>query len=205
MFLNSGNFRRKVKKYRYKDINNQTIENRGQSTHSIDQKDPAEPITPDEDPVPGPAFPKMTYDPNFAEPLDVPSDMSDSDDSEPLGVPSDISDYDDSDRASIESEVEPCPNLDHNCDPNKDPINNDLSDDLSENLTTFLRDWSMQYNIRQQALKPLLQKLNQLDPTLPTDPRRLLNTPRDKPSIIAIDGGEYWHQGIGTVDCFFML
>ncbi|XP_065080789.1 uncharacterized protein LOC135703464 [Ochlerotatus camptorhynchus] len=64
------------------------------------------------------------------------------------------------------------------------------------NLATFLRNWSMQYNISQQALKPLLHKMNNYDRTLPECPRRLLRTPRINPTIIDIEGGQYWHQGL---------
>ncbi|XP_065088016.1 uncharacterized protein LOC135709552 [Ochlerotatus camptorhynchus] len=66
----------------------------------------------------------------------------------------------------------------------------------AENLTSFLRNWSTQFNISQQALKPLLQKLNNYDRTLPESPRRLLRTPRINPTIIDIEGGQYWHQGL---------
>lgn len=74
--------------------------------------------------------------------------------------------------------------------------------DNEENLASFLRDWSMQFNISQQALKPLLQKLNTYDRTLPESPRRLLRTPRMIPDIIDIEGGQYWHQGLGKFYCF---
>lgn len=186
LFLNSGNFRRKVKKYQHKDINNQSIDNPVRSSYSIERINPlAEFLKPVEDPEPEPSLPKTTVDPNFAESLGVHS-KRDSDDADETSM-----------EPLIESEMEPYPNLDPNCDSSTDPMN-----DVSEDLSPFLRNWSIQYNIRQQALKPLLQKLNQLDPTLPTDPRRLLYTPRIKPSIIAIGGGEYWHQGIGKITYF---
>ncbi|XP_065075507.1 uncharacterized protein LOC135699230 [Ochlerotatus camptorhynchus] len=63
-------------------------------------------------------------------------------------------------------------------------------------LQTFLRSWGIEHNIRQHAMKPLLQRLNQLDSKIPTDPRRLLSTPRNKKPISSIEGGQYWHQGI---------
>lgn len=66
-----------------------------------------------------------------------------------------------------------------------------------KSLSTFLRNWSLEFNISQNAMKPLMQKLAQYDRTLPNSPRRLLRTPRTKPTIINIEGGEYWHQGVG--------
>lgn len=71
------------------------------------------------------------------------------------------------------------------------------SDDNARNLQAFLRNWSIQYNITQQAMKPLLEKLQQFDRLLPTEPRRLMRTPRSGPSVRDIGGGQYWHQGIG--------
>lgn len=67
-----------------------------------------------------------------------------------------------------------------------------------ESLTVFLRNWSLQYNISHQALKPLLQKLNNYERTLPESPRLLLRTPRINPTIIDFAGGQYWHQGLGN-------
>lgn len=46
-------------------------------------------------------------------------------------------------------------------------------------------------------MKPLMQNLTKYDQTLPKSPRRLLRTPRNKPVTIKIEGGEYWHQGVG--------
>lgn len=62
----------------------------------------------------------------------------------------------------------------------------------------FLRKWANNYNIRQNALKPLMQNLNHFfNAQLPKDPRTLLSTPV-KPSIeiIPLSGGLYWHQGL---------
>lgn len=66
-----------------------------------------------------------------------------------------------------------------------------------QDLETFLRNWSIEYRISHQALKPLLQKLSEGHAQLPTDPRRLLRTPRSKPLIHNIEGGYYWHHSIG--------
>lgn len=125
MFLNSGSFRRKVKKYRHIDQNNQSAINPEASSKNH-KSDPAA------------VDHKLVEHPEFAEPNSAVPKIS--------------------------------------------PESNDESFDDPR---------------RQQAMKPLLQKLNQLDSTLPRDPRRLLYTPRIKPSITAIDGGVYWHQGIG--------
>lgn len=67
-----------------------------------------------------------------------------------------------------------------------------------ESLTTFMRNWSLEFNISHQALQPLLHRLHQMDNTLPENPRRLLQTPRKKAEIVEIDGGKYWHQGFGN-------
>lgn len=69
-----------------------------------------------------------------------------------------------------------------------------------QDLGTFLRNWSLEYRISHQALKPLLQKLSEGHAQLPTDPRRLLRTPRSKPEIHKIEGGSYWHHSIGKVN-----
>ncbi|XP_065094440.1 uncharacterized protein LOC135714965 [Ochlerotatus camptorhynchus] len=68
-----------------------------------------------------------------------------------------------------------------------------------KSLSTFPRNWSLEFNISQNAMKPLMQKLSQYDRTLPNSPRRLLRTPRTKPTIINLEGGEYWHQGVGNM------
>lgn len=67
-----------------------------------------------------------------------------------------------------------------------------------ESLTTFMRNWSLEFNISHQALQPLLQRLNQIDSSLPESPRRLLQTPRKRPILVEIGGGKYWHQGFGN-------
>lgn len=122
------------------------------------------------------------------------------------------SDEDESDGSSSQATSQNISLGDYSPDEVSDPELN-LSSDLSflqadqdepnenncqvENLATFLRNWSMEYNISQQALKPLLQKLSNYDRTLPECPRRLLRTPRVNPTIIDIEGGQYWHQGLG--------
>lgn len=88
------------------------------------------------------------------------------------------------------------------CDTPHQDINKEEATEQSgheENLASFLRNWSLQYNISQQALKPLLQRLNNYERTLPESPRQLLRTPRIVPDIIDIEGGQYWHQGLGKL------
>lgn len=70
-------------------------------------------------------------------------------------------------------------------------------EDNTQDLATFLQNWSLEHNIAHSALKPLLNRLSNVDRTLPTDPRRLLGTPRKEPELINIEGGQYWHQGLG--------
>lgn len=74
-------------------------------------------------------------------------------------------------------------------------VNYDVYKDME--LEPFMKEWSIDYRIAHQALKPLLHKLNEYHPQLPVDPRRLLNTPRRKPQMYAIEGGNYWHHNLG--------
>lgn len=74
----------------------------------------------------------------------------------------------------------------------------DCTDD-NETLTTFIQKWSLEYNVSHSALKPLLNRLSTIDRCLPTDPRRLLKTPRKEPNLIQIGGGQYWHRGLGIL------
>lgn len=71
------------------------------------------------------------------------------------------------------------------------------NESCEQDLGTFLRDWSIKYNITHQALKPLLEKLAEYHRQLPVDPRRLLKTPRKTTVVESIDGGSYWHNSIG--------
>ena len=72
-----------------------------------------------------------------------------------------------------------------------------ITKNVESDLTTFLQSWSLEHNISHAALKPLLSRLSQYDRTLPEDPRRLLDTPRKSANVIEIQGGRYWHQGLG--------
>ncbi|EAT41115.1 AAEL007210-PA [Aedes aegypti] len=86
------------------------------------------------------------------------------------------------------------PNRDNEDDDSIDNKNYDVYKEM--NLEMFLNKWSIDYRISHRALKPLLQKLNEHHPQLPVDPRRLLSTPRNKPKILTIEGGYYWHHSI---------
>lgn len=73
-----------------------------------------------------------------------------------------------------------------------------LTQSKANTFQDFLRKWANNYNIRQNALKPLMQNLNHyFNAQLPKDPRTFLCTPV-KPSlkIIPLCGGLYWHQGL---------
>lgn len=76
-------------------------------------------------------------------------------------------------------------------------------DSVELDLTAFLQNWSLEHNIPHSALKPLLSRLSQYDRTLPEDPRRLLDTPRNPANIVEIQGGQYWHQVLGKCDHTF--
>lgn len=73
----------------------------------------------------------------------------------------------------------------------------DEESDSTLDLTSFMQKWSLDFNITHAALKPLLTRLSQYDHMLPEDPRRLLETPRSNVSVCDIQGGQYWHRGLG--------
>lgn len=92
--------------------------------------------------------------------------------------------------------------LENSLDYSPDDASESDMDDSENNtmrLTSFIQNWSNEYKIPHCALKPLLNRLCNVDRTLPTDPRRLLGTPRKEPELITIDGGHYWHQGLGII------
>lgn len=80
---------------------------------------------------------------------------------------------------------------------------------MDDTLSNFLRRWTIDYNIRQIALKPLLEQLNhRFNVNLPIDPRTLMGTPKiSSTTIDSIGGGNYWHQGLETClrSCFSNL
>lgn len=78
-------------------------------------------------------------------------------------------------------------------------VDNDLlSSEMIKNihLLNSLRTWAVTFNIKQNALKELLEVLNtRLSNVLPRDPRTLVKTPQNV-SVQHIAGGEYWHHGL---------
>lgn len=61
-----------------------------------------------------------------------------------------------------------------------------------------LREWVVDYNISQRALRALIQilKIAYNDKKLPKDPRTIMKTPRSVEVTKMSDGSEYWHQGL---------
>lgn len=85
-----------------------------------------------------------------------------------------------------------------NCSLDEQPENTNTGDVIAEpDLTSFIQDWILKFKIGHNALKPLLCRLVEYDRTLPIDPRRLLDTPREPAKIEVIQGGQYWHNGLG--------
>jgi len=63
-------------------------------------------------------------------------------------------------------------------------------------LDFAIRAWTVQHNIKQNALKNLLKILNSTaNLSLPTDPRTLMKTPR-KLDIVQVSGGSFFYFGI---------
>lgn len=68
--------------------------------------------------------------------------------------------------------------------------------DKKEKFREDIKRWAIQKNIAHTALRDLSKIINEFIPnTLPNDPRTILATPRHI-TLKAIDGGEYWHNGI---------
>lgn len=66
-------------------------------------------------------------------------------------------------------------------------------------LMNCLRKWTTEFHVSQSAVKSLLGILNtNLQISLPTDPRTLMQTPRKLNIISTSDVGYYWHQGLGV-------
>lgn len=189
--LKSGNYRRKVNQYRklrtvcdYEDPNNNASENVSSEPQddlfdtqalSLHPEDSSEFFNDDEQNSDEDSDIQNAFVEEYS-----PDEASDSDleNSDHPGIYQDV--------GSLDADIEP-----------------DTYED--ESLSTFLRKWSLEFNISQNAMKPLMQKLTQYDRTLPNSPRRLLRTPRNKPSVINIEGGEYWHQGVGKIKRFYFL
>lgn len=101
--------------------------------------------------------------------------------------------------SNSEDEFSPGEHNDFTIDIPSDLVGCDEPTDMkAETFQDFLRKWAINYSICQNALKPLLQNLNNFyNAQLPKDPRTLMCTPT-KPSlqIIPLSGGLYWHQGL---------
>lgn len=67
----------------------------------------------------------------------------------------------------------------------------------NQNFRRNLKNWALQFNINQSAMKVLIQIINErLDKNvLPQDPRTLMETPQTIETIHVGDG-EYWHNGL---------
>lgn len=72
----------------------------------------------------------------------------------------------------------------------------------SESTAVNLRRWALAFNINHAALKSLLAVIHNDRSgdtswrSLPSDPRTLLETPRERAEIVNIKGGQYWHNGL---------
>lgn len=89
----------------------------------------------------------------------------------------------------------------------------DSSDYESENeaskndtLRDNLKIWAIRFNITQGALRELNQILNNRNPcSVPKDPRTLFNCQKKTISLIPVDSGHYWHNGlIATLKMIFL-
>jgi hypothetical protein len=76
-------------------------------------------------------------------------------------------------------------------------IDDDISDlsDYDFNLHQELKEWATEFNVTMTSLKKLLSILQNIDKTLPTDPRTLLQTPQNL-DIKAVTPGNYYHFGL---------
>uniref|UniRef100_A0A2M4CWX4 Putative myelin protein regulatory factor-like a n=1 Tax=Anopheles darlingi TaxID=43151 RepID=A0A2M4CWX4_ANODA len=60
-----------------------------------------------------------------------------------------------------------------------------------------LRIWATHSNISHRQLRGLLRILHEPHSSLPLDPRTLLGTPTEPATVFEMDGGTYWHNGLG--------
>jgi len=90
--------------------------------------------------------------------------------------------------ASVSSDSELSDRADHDSDEFND-------DGLAEDIS----NWAKQCNILQSHVGSLLSVLRKYHPTLPKDPRTLLETPREVAVRELADGGGYYHFGITEV------
>jgi len=68
--------------------------------------------------------------------------------------------------------------------------------DEEEPIANILVDWVSNFNVPQNAVTALLHILQRLDPSLPSDARTLMHTPRNFNVKQICGGGEYIHFGI---------
>lgn len=81
-------------------------------------------------------------------------------------------------------------------DTDEDEEEYDNEDDKNEALSTALKNWSLEHNIKQSALRDFIKIINdRLPNVLPKDPRTLLQTTQDIP-LTPLGQGQYWHHGL---------
>lgn len=87
--------------------------------------------------------------------------------------------------------------MDVECSEDEEYINETLSqEEKNYDFIDKIRKWSIEYNIKQNALKDLLAICNQRIPNVfPQDPRTFLNTPQSI-KVRPVGSGHYWHQGL---------
>lgn len=67
----------------------------------------------------------------------------------------------------------------------------------NDKLRDKLRKWAIRFNITQHALRELNQILNDRFPcSIPKDPRTFLNCQRTNVTLVPVDSGHYWHNGL---------
>lgn len=79
--------------------------------------------------------------------------------------------------------------------PHSTPEESIHSDEFNLNIRSMLSSWAVEYNISHAALRKLLLILQPCCSSLPSDPRTLLEMPRNY-DIRKLGGGHYHHFGI---------
>lgn len=73
----------------------------------------------------------------------------------------------------------------------------DMENIKNDEFRKEIKEWALEFNITQRALKKLMNIVNKLLPNiLPADPRTLLQTPVSIEVQKIGDDGLYWHQGL---------
>ena len=85
---------------------------------------------------------------------------------------------------------------DDDADSDSDGVSSADSIRSDEELAQLLARWKIENNISMTAFGSLLRLLHLYHPSLPLDPRTLLETPRSV-AVKEISGGSYYHIGIG--------